>query len=208
MEINEFAIIGANACPQDCSTTYLPVDVVDPDCIGEVPLSEINGLVIGFNKVASQLTDWGLGTDWTTAIDNTDTAGTKMKALPLRNGAMPAGDPKEILAYNQKNKRIYENFTITAEVLVTSDVLYNFFRSMQCNAGNSIYFYYTDISKKVYGKLQDDTSPISEGIKGTMTVDLPHVAGEDGYAVATLTIKYKASTNPNRTDFPIDIFGE
>lgn len=196
--INEFY-----SCPAACTDVTLPALPEDPYCVQVPQLSQIGGLVIVPCGVDDPFVD-NAGTIelGDSAIDNT-AADNSAPHLLIGKGGI---EDHEALTYEaplRRNVNWLRRYTMTFEVSVAQQEVYEYLQALQCGSIN-FRFFYIDMAGYLYGKV---TADADGGIIPMMVnVQMPKGSGQDDLQVGTISVTWESSTgDPNRYASPIDL---
>lgn len=193
--MNTFAI----SCPTDCTTGLTLPILPETYCQLTPKRSEIDLLV--FKGADAGPADMSSGSNWTGLIDNTDATGDLMKYL-IGKGSVAA--PETTITTVARDQEVVTDnvYTLTYEVYELSDTAtYAFLRTLQCGSLKPN-IYYGRKGGFLYGK-QGTTD---DGIEiNSITVAMPKEAGKEAIDKAILTIKWSATTDPDRVVNPLTL---
>lgn len=193
--MNTFAI----SCPTDCTTGLTLPILPETYCQLTPKRSEIDQLI--FKGADAGPADMAVGANWTAMLDNTDATGDLMKYLIGKCSIAASEDTIVTVARDQEvvTDRVY---TLTYEVTELSDTAtYAFLRTLQCGSLKPN-IYYGRKGAFLYGKVgtTDDGIAIN-----SINVAMPKEAGKEAIDKAILTIKWSATTDPDRVVNPLTI---
>jgi hypothetical protein len=182
--VNEWTDI---SCPSACDQNLFYTSIsVDQDCTLVPPLSQVSDLYIepdGATTAFSFPSAAGSNpTGILSAIDNTNTANTRTKHLVGRGGVEA---PEEEIYEGAKLKRIISKrvYTLTFEVNLAENGMYNLLRQLQCG-GTSFKFRYGTLGGYLLGGSQGITPNF-------VTARMPLDASNEGRQVGTIVIEFE-----------------
>lgn len=179
----------------ECATGNLgAIEEIDPNCPPEQTLSEINFLEWMHPTLGVAPTDWSLLLDWTTVIDNTDATDVKVKRMPVI-GDKPVEERVDIQQTGGRVTKGQGTYTLNITMPYVTPLLRDYLRKLQCNKMLPV-IWYEDRGGNMYGQ--------NDGIQtSTFEVSFPQDRGDDAYNRAELIIKWKAQTDPDRIESPL-----
>lgn len=193
--MNTFAI----SCPTDC-TTGLTMPILPATYCQLTPKrSEIDQLI--FKGADAGPADMSSALNWATLIDNTDATGDLMKYL-IGKGSVAA--PEDTIVTVARDQEVISDrvYTLTYEVTELSDTAtYAFLRTLQCGSLKPN-IYYGRKGGFLYGK----NGTTDDGIEiNSISVAMPKEVGKEAIDKAIITIKWSATTDPDRVVNPLTI---
>jgi hypothetical protein len=184
--------------PDDCTDDFfLPAMTADQNCTSYVQgLSQICDIWIVPDEATDIFANFATTPTYVSgSVDNTVTDNSKAKHFVVI-GELPASE-KTVTPYPKlKEKTTNRVFTPSLRVLNLSDGNYATLQKMQ-GGWTGFTFYYADLAGYVYGK-QGGISP------KFLDVDLPKGGGNTDVNVGIITLKFDASTDPQRRINPLD----
>lgn len=193
--MNTFAI----TCPTDCTTGLTLPILPGTYCQLTPKRSEIDQLI--FKGADAGPADMSSALNWASLIDNTDNTGDLMKYLVGKGSVAASEDTIITVARDQEvvTDRVY---TLTYEVYELSDAAtYAFLRTLQCGSLKPN-IYYGRKGGFLYGKQGTTDDGI---VVNSINVSMPKEAGKEAIDKAIITIKWSATTDPDRVVNPLTI---
>lgn len=189
---NIFSVV----CPTDCTSTWVAIEDLNPACAGPLAKSEVNYLYMMLPETGVGPADWTDAAAWATVIDNSDTTGVKVKALPVV-GNVPAEERADIPLSNGYVAKGDGTFTLTAKIQPLTAGLYDWLRSLQCPGTSLPKFWFTDRGGNMFGK---DVVGIQAK---SVAVNFILEEGDESYEYANIILVWEAATFPDRIVSPI-----
>jgi hypothetical protein len=184
-------------CGSCASPPTLPAIPADPCCETPPRYSQIGRIIIAPCNVPDpfELED-GAAVLVAGVIDNTNTDGTKAKAL-VGKGEKPDHEATIYEGAFRRQSISSRAFTINFTFSVGTVALYQFARALQCNY-TRMRFWFEDIGGWLYGPVAADGTLGQGGLVPTMVdVQLAAGGGRDDLKEAVLTIMFDGNADPD-----------
>ena len=191
-------------CPADCNDALnypaLPAASALQCASYDQPRAQICWLYLLPNAMSGDIfSSWGSSSSATpvyvsSSIDNTQTNNSKAKKIG-GIGEVPVPEKTVTLYPFGKSRTTDKRYTLNFTVYQLDDATYDFLRELQCGALN-FKFYYADRAGFAYG--------ISDGmVPDSISVRFPKGNGNTDKNTAVITVKWRATGDPQRRANPI-----
>jgi len=189
---NIFSVV----CPTDCTSTWVAIEDLNPACAGPLAKSEVNYLYMMLPETGIGPADWTDAQAWSDVIDNSDTTGKFVKALPVV-GNLPAEERADIPLSNGYVAKGDGTFTLTAKVQPLTDGLLEWLKILQCPGTSLPKFWFTDRGGHMFGK--DVVGIQTKSVAANVILE----EGDESYEYANIILTWEAATFPDRIVSPI-----